>query len=91
MSPKFELGQVVGTPAALQALEESGQDLAFFLEKHASSDWGDVCPEDQRANDQALRDGGRLVSLYMTLRGEAILIITEYVRSVTTLMLAEEY
>jgi hypothetical protein len=91
MSHKFELGQVVATPAALQALEESGQDVSFFLEKHASSDWGDVCPDDQRANDQALRDGGRLVSLYMTLRGEAILIITEYNRSVTTLMLAEEY
>lgn len=91
MSPKFELGQVVATPAVLKALEESGQDVAFFLEKHASSDWGDVCPDDQRANDQALRDGGRLVSLYMTLRGEAILIITEYDRSVTTLMLAEEY
>jgi hypothetical protein len=91
MSTKFELGQVVATPAALKALEESGQDVAFFLEKHASSDWGDVCPDDQRANDRALRDGGRLVSLYMTLRGEAILIITEYDRSVTTLMLAEEY
>jgi hypothetical protein len=91
MSSKFELGQVVATPATLQALEESGQDVAFFLEKHASSDWGDVCPDDQRANDQALRDGGRLVSLYMTLRGEALLIITEYDRSVTTLMLAEEY
>jgi hypothetical protein len=71
MSPKFELGQVVTTPADLQALGVSGQDAAFFLENHARSDWGDVCHDDQRANDQALRDGGRLVSLYAGFTGSS--------------------
>ena len=32
---KFPLGQVVATPGALEALAESGQTPAFFLEQHA--------------------------------------------------------
>ena len=38
--PKFNLGQVVATPGALEALEESGQTPQFFLEKHQRGDWG---------------------------------------------------
>ena len=36
---KFDLGQVVATPGALQAFEESGQMAAFFLDRHARGDW----------------------------------------------------
>lgn len=91
MTPKFDLGQVVTTPGAAQALERAGQDATFFLGKHVSGDWGDVCEEDQNSNFQALRDGGRLVSLFVTLKGDAILIITEHDRSLTTILLPEEY
>jgi hypothetical protein len=91
MTPKFELGQVVTTPGAMQSLERAGQDAAFFLEKHVTGDWGNVCQEDQNSNFQALRDGDRLVSMYMTLKSEAILIITEHDRSATTILLPEEY
>ena len=66
---KFPLGQIVGTPGALEAIAQAGQTPAFFLDKHGSGDWGEVCDEDKRLNDQALVDGSRLLSAYRTLKG----------------------
>ena len=54
MKRKFPVGRVLATPAALEAMEESGQQPAFFLDQHCCGDWGNVCPEDRRANDEAL-------------------------------------
>ena len=60
--PKFALGQILATPGALEALEESGQNVQFFLSRHERGDWGEVCPSDAQLNDQALVDGSRLLS-----------------------------
>lgn len=79
MTPKFHPGQVVATPGALEALAESGQDAAFFLDKHVRGDWGEVDADDQWANDQALLDGSRLLSSYRTLRGVEVWVLTEAV------------
>jgi hypothetical protein len=94
--PKFQLGQLLATPGALKAMEEAGQSPAFFLEKHMNGDWGEVCQEDKLANDQALLDGGRLLSAYKTLKGERLWIITEATddqgrRAASTLLLPSEY
>ena len=94
--PKFNLGQIVATPGALEALEESGQTPQFFLEKHQCGDWGEVCQEDKQLNDQSLMDGSRLLSAYRTLLGERIWIITEAAddqghRVATTLLRPDEY
>jgi hypothetical protein len=89
--PRFNLGRTVATPGALAALERAGQEPGFFLEKHANHDWGTVCKDDWKANDDALAHGDRLLSAYKTLKGERIWIITEWDRSATTLLLPEEY
>jgi hypothetical protein len=68
---------IVATPGALDALQESGQTPEFFLAKHVRGDWGEVCPDDARLNDQALIDGSRLLSAYRTLRNVRIWLITE--------------
>ena len=39
-SPKFALGQIVGTPGAIKAIEDSGQSPAELLDRHVSGDWG---------------------------------------------------
>jgi hypothetical protein len=91
VKPKFPLGRLVATPGALEALAESGQSPAFFLEKHVSGDWGEVDAEDGRANDQALVDGSRLLSAYKTLKGDRIWVITEADRSSTCCLLPSEY
>lgn len=94
--PKFQLGQILATPGALQALGESGQSPGFFLQKHQQGDWGLVCDDDKMANDHALVDGSRLLSAYKTLKGVKIWIITEAAddngyRTASTLLLPEEY
>jgi hypothetical protein len=77
MNAKFKPGTVVATPGAIEALSESGQDASFFLDKHISGDWGEVDTDDQKANDQALIDGSRLLSSYRTLKGVVIWVLTE--------------
>ena len=91
MKPKFQLGQLVATPGALKALQESGQSPCDFLSRHVAGDWGEVCDEDKRLNDEALECGARLLSAYRTLHGVRIWIITEADRSATTAVLPEEY
>ena len=96
MPAKFLLGRVVATPAALQAVEESGQTPASFLNRHASGDWGEVDAEDWQLNDQALVDGSRLLSSYRTLKGKKLWIITEAAddhgnQAATTILVPEEY
>jgi hypothetical protein len=44
MRPLFSLGQCVGTPGALAALEEAGQMPADFLDRHVRGDWGNIDP-----------------------------------------------
>jgi hypothetical protein len=93
---KFPLGQIVATPAALEAIEAAGQTPDFFLDKHAQGDWGEVCNGDKKLNDEALVDGGRLLSAYRTLKNERIWVITEAAdedgnRLATTTLLPSEY
>jgi hypothetical protein len=60
------------------------------LRRHAAGDWGDLCPEDVASNEQGLQHGNRLMSVYGT--GERhFWIITEWDRSVTTVLMPEDY
>ena len=88
---KFALGQIVSTPGALEAMAESGQTPEFFLQRHASGDWGQVDQEDWQLNDEAVKEGTRLLSAYTTLKGRKLWVITEWDRSSTTLLLPEDY
>jgi hypothetical protein len=93
---KFSLGQIVATPGALEALEESGQIPGLFLERHLSGDWGEVDAEDRKLNDEAITQGSRILSAYQTLKGKKLWIITEATddqgqRAATTILLPDEY
>lgn len=88
---KFELGAIVATPGALEAMEEAGINPASLLLRHVNGDWGDLCPEDQAENELSLREGFRLLSAYTLHTGERIWVITEYDRSVTTLLRPVDY
>jgi hypothetical protein len=87
----FSLGQVVATPGALTALQKAGQLPQEFLARHVQGDWGELCEEDRQENALSLERGFRLLSRYNTSAGEALYVITEADRSVTTLLLPEEY
>jgi hypothetical protein len=95
-TPKFGFGRVVGTPGAVAALKEAGQSPWEFLCRHLAGDWGDVDADDRAANDQALKDGSRILSSYRLNSGEKIWIISEAEddhghRASTTVLLPGEY
>ena len=89
--PLFDLGQLVATPGALAALEKTGQNAMDLLSRHVRGDWGELPKEDREENNLSLEKGFRLVSSYRTTAGDKIWVITEADRSVTTLLLPEEY
>ena len=74
---KFSLGRIVATPAALKALAKSGDSAHDLFRRHATGDWGDVCAEDKRANEDALSIGERLFSAYH-LRDGTLLLPSDY-------------
>jgi hypothetical protein len=88
---RLELGRVVATPGALRALEEAGQMPDEFLALHRNGDWGIVCDEDKSLNDEALEQGLRILSAYRLRTGTKIWIISEWDRSVTTILRPQEY
>jgi hypothetical protein len=90
MTAPLSLGKVLATPAALKLLSEAGEDAFGYLARHATGDWGELCAFDRRQNEIALRYGYRVLSSYPVGR-ECVWIITEADRSITTILLPEEY
>jgi hypothetical protein len=86
--PKFPLGDVVITANAHTQL--APVDVQQGLSRHAAGDWGLVCPEDRKENDFSLKAGNRLLSVYLS-GGKRFWIITEADRSVTTVLMPEDY
>ena len=86
---KFPLGQTVITRTAMNTLTQ--EDVMTALARHAAGDWGDVCEEDFRENEQSLDQGFRLFSVYHAQDGTKFYIITEADRSATTVLLPEDY
>ena len=85
----FPLGKVVITPNALDQL--SPADIQRGLQRHQAGDWGELDEEDRQENDTALRTGLRLLSAYPADKGVTFWIITEADRSVTTLLMPDDY
>lgn len=90
-APLFALGQVIATPAALNAIAEFGLSPLALIHRHVTSDWGDLGSEDQHSNLVAIRSGLRIFSSYQLNATTKIWIITEADRSSTTLLLPVEY
>lgn len=87
--PLFEIGRLLATPGAVDTLTED--EMFTALNRHVRGDWGDICEEDQAANDEALRDGLRILSSYHTIDDVKFWILTEADRSATTILLPSEY
>lgn len=90
----FALGQVVATPGALAAIERANQTPLEFLDRHARNDYGELDKADQASNTAGLlnkEEPAMVMSAYRTTQGERVWIITEWDRSVTTVLLPEEY
>src|SRR5664279_1811625 len=99
-APRFELGQLCQTPGAQTVLQRYRVNPFLLLGRQVRGDWGYICKDDARANEDALREGARLLSSYTlppplsegeTLAPAKVWVITEADRSVTTILLPEEY
>ena len=89
------LGRVVATAAVAAAVPRPV--ITTLLDRHAASDWGDLCIDDKAANDLAARTGdGRLFSIYETAEYGTIWIITNDIRGegeepITTVLFPDDY
>ena len=90
---RFALGRRLVTRGAKAALP--GQAIIDCFTRHESGNFGDLCAEDFDANLDAIAEGDRILSVYHcdNKDGErtTVYVITEADRSMTTLLLAEEY
>ena len=60
--PLFPLGQIVATPAALDAIQSAGDDVMAYLIKHVTLDPGDLDAHDIAENRLSLKEGFRILS-----------------------------
>jgi len=96
---RFPLGRVFATCGVLALFPAPSQYLADCLDRHRSGDWGCVSKEDAATNEEAVREGFRILSAYPInpvkpskgFGANTLWIITEADRSVTTLLLPEDY
>jgi hypothetical protein len=87
---KFQLGQVVATREVHE--NESFADIMSVLQRHSNGDWGELDEHDKQLNEDALKSGqDRIFSKYTLSSGNKVYVITEWDRSVTTVLYPHEY
>lgn len=83
---------IVGMTSGVEALVRSGRlEPLEYLFRHLRGDWGDISEEDRQTNADALIYGHRVLSSYQVTEDLRLWILTEADRSITTLLLPEEY
>lgn len=90
-TPRFTLGQVLITPAALALLETHEARPEKYLARHVCGDWSEMEPYDRQVNEDSIADGARVLSSYRVANKDRIWIITESDRAVTTILLPDDY
>ena len=100
MRHTLPLGQIVVTPRAQEALRKVGQDPMAYVCRHARGDWGKALTASEiMENDDAVENGGQVLSAYYYRRSQVlwmeteaeVWVITDEDRSKTTVLLPEEY
>lgn len=70
---RFSLGTITVKDDAALALQWSGQEASFFLEKHQNGDWGNA---EADTNEKGLVEGTLVLSRYRTLFGHDLHVLT---------------
>lgn len=89
---KFDTGTVVHTANAQAAFDSATMEAC--LKRHEAGDWGDIYEEDRAANEDGVKNGGRIMSVYK-IDSKELWVITDPVDCnggrTTTLLLPEDY
>lgn len=93
---KFPLGQLVQTRGVAERRftnNKFDEHVRKSLSRYMQGDWGELCLDDKAQNDEALESGDRILASYIhpAYPDFKIWIITEYDRSVTTILFPHEY
>lgn len=86
----FGMGQIVVTPGASESLAIIDRHPVQLLSLHVTGNWGSLPEEDIKENEFSLKNGFRLFSAY-DIDDARFYVITEWDRSVTTVLLPMEY
>lgn len=93
--PLFPLGQIGITANLRTKITELGEDPEEItlnaLRRHRTGDCGDCSEHDKMANKYAIKHGHQILSVYYTDKKLKFWVITEWDRSVTTLLLPGDY
>jgi hypothetical protein len=84
MINKFGLGLIIISTDARDKLVWEDMDIA--LTKHKNGDWGNG---DKRKNDDAVKNGCDIKSVYSDSKGLIFWVITDGIRSATTILLSQ--
>ena len=91
---KFKIGQVVISRGVNDKISKSivfSEFILLSIAKYRNCDWGNLGKEDWKMNDEAVKNGDdRILARYNNEEGD-IYIITEWDRSVTTILFSSEY
>ena len=92
---EFKLSRIVWTHKINDMVAENEQfakDIALSITRYKNADWSDMeSDEDVEMNNKAIESGeDRIFATYETCLGK-IYIITEWDRSVTTILFPDEY
>jgi hypothetical protein len=88
---KFEVGELVITPAASALIDSHGQTLDDLLARHQAGDWGDVSSQLRLVNEQGLAEQFNLQSTYEMPCGQRIAVVTNRDRSITMIHLDSQH
>jgi hypothetical protein len=101
MEQKIDIGEVYMTPGiqsfiAVSAMNHEapsfGEEVSACLKRHEAGDWGDLCDEDKKMNDEDAANGYGVLSMYITSNGKMYIKTDIYEDGpVTTVLLPEEY
>lgn len=89
--PRFKLGRIFATPAALEIIGDARVSIIDLLIRHMRGDWGDLSESDRQQNEMSLDAGLRLLSSYVLPNGQTVWVITEWDRCSTTFLLPGDY
>ena len=95
LEKKLDLGRTVTTKAVAVKMKRNALFDNFVLKslsRYQSCDWGDTCEDDCTMNELAVQsDNESIMAEYLYNEETSIFIRTEWDRSVTTIMFADEY
>ena len=88
VNTRFNLGRLCVTQNVASAVP--ADEILKAVERHAAGDWGLLDQTAWQENDQALRNGKRLFSVYQSSAGLRFWVISEPNRATTTILLPED-